>query len=392
MTQTNIFDYLDWRGDLTFEHAPFCSIDSLILALYCYQNFQSQAGTPEGFTLREAPAYMDVPQTTLTAKEDREKMIRRLPSLKRFSDIRLHDLVDDVDAQRNIQFSATTFEVPHVGTVVAFRGTDRSLVGWKEDFMLSYECPVPAQSAALEYLIRLAAQSSGPLLLTGHSKGGNLAVYAGACAPEHIQKRITYIGSFDGPGLDDETYASEGYARIQPKIASYIPSGSIVGVLMNHHPDYRIVKTSTVGGILQHNGFTWQVLGPSFVKTAETTRSSQIVNQTVHDWLKTCTPAQRQVFVETVFSMLENSKREDHEARRQNALRSLGQAMMIQDPETRKMVNSLLTSFLSIGVGNSLESLSMEVGSSLENLFTKTLSQAATGIRERMKGAEKNDT
>ena len=377
----NIFDYLDWRGDLTFDQAPFNCVDSLIFALFCYENLAEPAGTSEGLLVRDAAGIMNVEQTTFNAMEDREKMIRRLADTRRFSPVRIHDLANDVDPQRNIQFSATTYDLPGVGTMVAMRGTDHSLVGWKEDFMLSYECPVPAQSAALEYLKRIASRSSGPILLTGHSKGGNLAVYAAACADKGIQDRIIHIGSFDGPGLDDATYESAGYQRIQPLISSYVPNGSIVGVLMNYHPDYRIVKTSTVGGILQHNGFTWQVLGPNFVETAETTVSSQIVTQACHDWLKSCTPAQRQVFVETIFSMVENTKREDHETSMQKALQGLGQATMLPDPETRKMVHSLLTSFLGVMVGNSLETL-----------ISKKLSQAASGIRERMKGADKNDT
>ena len=173
--------------------------------------------------------------------------------------------------------------------------------------MLSYETPVPAQTSALNYLERVAHRYPGTLHLTGHSKGGNLSLYAASHAPEEIQDRLTSICSFDGPGLDDETVQSAGYQRICKRIFSLIPSQSIVGLLLNYDPNYHVVD-ATESFIWQHNPFTWKIACTRFLTEESVTPGSQVLNRSVHEWLKESSPEQKASFVNSLFAMLDKSE------------------------------------------------------------------------------------
>ena len=181
-------------------------------------------------------ASMQPPAPNAHAAE-RKELLERMAASNRFGGLMLRDFVNEVDAARSIQFSAVTADCPDGSVLVAFRSTDSTLVGWKEDFMMAFETPVPAQTEAVAYLERAAASAAGPLRLAGHSKGGNLAVYAAMNAPDAVQARIEAIYSFDGPGLDEDSIRSERYARIRSRIFSFLPQASIVGLLLAYHPD-----------------------------------------------------------------------------------------------------------------------------------------------------------
>ena len=202
-----------------------------------------------------------------------------------------------------MQFSAYTADLPDGSRYVAFRGTDSSIVGWREDFSMAFET-VPAQTEAAAYLEK-AAEGGKRLTVGGHSKGGNLAIYAAAHVSPEVQERIDRVYSFDGPGLDDETVASEGYARISGKIRSLIPQSSVVGLLLAHHEEYVVVHSNAVG-LLQHDPFSWQLVGRRFLEVEQVDRASQVVDLTVHEWLKQLSREERQLFVDTLFSLLES--------------------------------------------------------------------------------------
>jgi hypothetical protein len=221
---------------------------------------------------------------------------------------------------------------------------------------MAFESPVPAQTAAAAYLAKAAAALPGPLILGGHSKGGNLALYAAAHAEPAVQARIRAIYSFDGPGLDDATMASGGYAVIAPRIRSFIPQSSVVGLLLAYHPQYTVVKSDAVG-LLQHDTFTWQLLGSRFTEVSQVDAGSQLVNQTVHTWLSRVTPEQRRRFVDTLFDLLEASGATtmkellvDVPGRAAGILKALQKV----DFDTARMIIALSGDFLSIGAQNIL--------------------------------------
>ena len=301
----NMMDYLSWRGDLTLSSSPWNDVDSLIMACACYADLPA---AEQGMLTWQ--------QAALSIPRDRERstdfirqcyvLLERAAEYPRFAEVTLHTFVNEVDPERDIQFSAITADLPDGTRFVAFRGTDHSIVGWREDFTMAFESPVPAQTEALHYLEK-AAEAGKPLRIGGHSKGGNLACYAAAHASDPARALIHSVYSFDGPGLDDATIVSDGYARIRSRIHSYIPQSSVVGLLLAYHEDYTVVRANAIG-LAQHDAFTWQVLGAKFVEADGVDRASQVVDQTVHAWLTQVSHDQRRVFIDALFDILEATK------------------------------------------------------------------------------------
>ena len=354
----NLMDYIIWRGDLPVRQIPWTPIDSLLLAVMSYQPFGREASTETGLSLQQLCTQGLSCPRDVPAEKQRIQMITLMASQPRFADMRVFLQESTSDTDISIQFSALSCCVPDGPVVISYRGTDHTLVGWKEDFMMSYLSPVPAQSAALTYLERIASLTDRPLVLTGHSKGGNLAAYAAARAPERIRKRIVQVCSFDGPGLDDETIESQGYAQIRPVLLSVIPNGSVVGLLMNYHPVYTVVTSTTVG-LFQHDPLTWELCGAHFHEADETTRSSQLMNETVHTWLKEREPDEIRGFVEILFTTLEKLylHRGSEDLSDVQLVHMTDAAAYIRtlDPEKRSMIASLLASFFNIGKENYLQ-------------------------------------
>lgn len=227
----NIQDHVRRTGGLPLGEKPFDALDGLILTQLVYMPMEGlmddEAARP---TVAQAWAFLKehVDYEALDVfQQKRYRLFESCAGLERYAGWRMRDYVNEIDAQKEMQFCACTWELPDGRRYVAFRGTDLTIAGWKEDLNMSF-MTVPSQQKAAAYVER-AARKAGALMLGGHSKGGNLAVYAGACAAETAQRRIDRVYSFDGPGVDESTLHSEGYGRISPRIESYIPQSSVVG-------------------------------------------------------------------------------------------------------------------------------------------------------------------
>ncbi len=355
----NIMDYLAWRGDIALAYSPFNDLDSLVLASLSYLSYPQ-----EPTLIRDLGVHVPaVDPLQFSFVHEIRAMLSAAAMTERFAGIRMHHPVAITDQDRDMQFAAVTFDLPDGTHYVAFRGTDSTIVGWREDFNMAFESPVPAQSAAVKYLNEAAALTDGPLIIGGHSKGGNLAVYAAAHADPMLQSRIRTIYSFDGPGLDDATMASEGYASIARRIRSFIPQQSVIGLLLAYHPEYTVVKSDGVS-LLQHDTFTWQVLGTDFIAVTELDVGSQLVDQTVHAWLSRVSKEERRVFVDTIFDILEASGAStvkellrDVPGRVPAILKALSRV----DFETAKMIITLWGQFVQIGATNIVELLRQRI-------------------------------
>lgn len=349
---SNMMDYLVWRGDVPLSAAPWNDVDSLIAATLSYQTYLQMP-----VLLRDAATTLPPPPAVeINFVKEGRALLSAAGMTERFAGLVIHHAEAQTDLDRDMQFAAITLTLPDGTHFVSFRGTDNTIVGWREDFNMAFESPIPAQTAAVSYLTRIAASVDGPLIIGGHSKGGNLAVYAAAHVNPLIQSRIRAVYSFDGPGLDDATMASEGYAAIARRIRSFIPQSSVVGLLLAYHPEYTVVKSDALG-LLQHDTFTWQVLGTRFVEAPEVDVSSQLVNQTVHTWLSRVTPDQRRRFVDTLFDLLEatgattmKQLMTDVPGRAAAVLKALQKV----DFDTARMIITLLGEFMSIGAQNIL--------------------------------------
>lgn len=309
----NMMDYLDWRGDLTFAQSPFNEVDNLILAQLAYLNWDyivPPEGTGMPVTLREAAErYFQL------YSEERIRqfnylvritvpLLRKAAGCPRFADAKLSHFVNIVELDRTKQFAALHAALPDGSVYVSYRGTDNTLVGWKENFNMSVMTPVPAQFEALRYLEDTTEGSDAPLRLGGHSKGGNLAVYAAVmCRPE-LKRRILEVYNNDGPGFDTRVTRSEGYREMLGKIRTIIPQSSVVGMLLEHEEDCTVVQSrQTI--LMQHEAYSWEVLGPGFVRADQVAKRSEILDMALKSWLSQLNRAERIRFVNALFYIFE---------------------------------------------------------------------------------------
>jgi len=308
----NLMDYLDWRGDVALDYDGFNEVDGLLFAELSFIDFTDIVPDVGGGSvpLREAAQrYFDRAggeETDLgVLVPDRiPEMMRRMALSRRFSGVRLSCCEATLDEEREQQFAALTAELGDGTVYCAFRGTDDTLVGWKEDFNMGFLETIPSQASALDYLTRVARQyPAAQLRIGGHSKGGNLAVYAAVFVPEEVQRRIVQVYNNDGPGFNRDLTALPEHARIAGRILSVMPQSSIVGMMLAHERNAEVVH-STASGIAQHNGFTWEVRGTRFVHLDGFSAEGKRTEETLESFAAELSPEQRQTFVNALFEVL----------------------------------------------------------------------------------------
>lgn len=309
----NILDYLAWRGDITLDKDPFNSIDALLLSCLSYVNFADVVPSigNGSITIEKASEKFFSIHSEEELAQDKSfinfapSMLKALARSDRFKGAYLSNYVNDTEIVRAIQFSAVEIDTSDGFVFISYRGTDDSIVGWKEDFNLSF-MTVPAESEAVNYLKSVMKGRLDNIRIGGHSKGGHLAVYAAAEVPASITSRIEKVYNFDGPGFNHEAMESEQFRTIQPRIIKVIPETSIVGRLLENAAEPVVIK-STEFGILQHDPMSWQLEGKHFETCSSTDKLSDLFDETMTKWLSEMTFEDRKVFVDELFSVFEAS-------------------------------------------------------------------------------------
>ena len=310
-----IIDYLTWRGDLPLSRDPFNSIDALLLSSLSYIDFTDivPAKRQGKVTMREAAKQFFKLHSEEELSNDKSfinfcpSILRALANSNRFRGAMLSNFVDDTDIGREIQFGALEIETSDGIAFISFRGTDDRIIGWKEDFNLSY-MTVPAETEAVLYMQEVMGGRTQEIRMGGHSKGGHLAIYAATQTLPEITHRIKKIYSFDGPGFgfNKEILETPEFKFIEQKIEKYIPQTSIVGRLLTSSVNPVVIKSNEMG-IMQHNPLSWEVEGKEFYKLASTDKVSDTFEETLTSWLDEMSPIQRKVFVDDLFSVFEAS-------------------------------------------------------------------------------------
>lgn len=303
----NVFDYIQWRGDLTFTQDPLNSVDALILSTLAYIQYGGRAvsepATP--IPLRAAAEEyfaLEDYERRVRAKNDLE-LLRLAAASTRFGFTRLAMYRNLFIPEQETQFAAVTFLLDDGSLFLAFRGTDLSLVGWKEDFNMSFQQTVPAQRLAVQYVREVAAEYLAPMRIGGHSKGGNLAVFAAARSSPMVQERILEVYNNDGPGFTDYLMGDPGYVAMVPRIKTYVPQSSVIGMLLEHEEPYTVIRSSSVG-VMQHDPYSWEVLGRDFIPMQEITPDSKFLDATIKTWFAQMTNQERNELVDVLFSLL----------------------------------------------------------------------------------------
>lgn len=313
-----LFDYLDWRGDLTFEEAEFNEVDSMILAWLSYVALDgivpAECSETDTITIEEAAEQFlkthdveKILRETVSFTKTSVLMLQKLAECPRFKNLLLTGFVNRIDYKKEFQFCAMTVLLQKNRYAVVFRGTDEHLISWKEDFNMSFLPVVPAQNLALTYLEEVAEAIRGKLYVCGHSKGGNLAVYAGVRASYRTRRKILGIYNHDGPGFYDINGLGDAYEEMLPRIHSFVPETAVVGMLLEQVGEHKVVK-STNKGLLQHDAVSWEVLGPKFVTVNSVSDASRMLNDILKNWLKEISNEERATFVDTLYKILDASQ------------------------------------------------------------------------------------
>lgn len=302
-----IFDYLDQVAYDSIYDTPFNELDMLMLTEITYLPFDqivSEQMSPD-CTCRLFEAAEKVPQDlSMLVTKNRLKLLEKVASSTRFKNIKLMGYVNDIDPDVQKQFAAMIFKIKPDSYVLTFRGTDDSIIGWKEDFHMTYMDQVPAQKTAVNYLRKAMDALPGQFILTGHSKGGNLASYAASQIEPEYQERIQSIYSYDAPGLNHSVITSQGYQTISDKIKRYIPQGSIVGMMLETPKQAQIVKSTAIGGLAQHDTFSWQISDQTFVLLDNLNPDSLQVDKTLKNWVDSVSDEELKDFFDLFFGLI----------------------------------------------------------------------------------------
>lgn len=311
MSRKNCLDYLEKWGRFPFSQAPFCAIDSLILSVCAYAQFEDIL--PGLSSTETVPFQQAVDRLTTQADWDHTGVLMadQIPQLvalaaesPRFAQIPLGCYESILDEETETQFAALTWFLPDGTLYLSFRGTDDSLVGWKECFSMAFSFPIPAQKTAETYLAQVAARHPGKLRLGGHSKGGNLAVWAAVHAAPMVRRRVLRVDSHDGPGFTRDLTGTPAYRALSKRISIYVPQSSLVGALLHQDKHCQIIRSHGSGTVSQHDPFSWEVEGTRYRFLPRRSAFGQKSAQAVQSWLATMSTQELEEFVQILFDLL----------------------------------------------------------------------------------------
>ncbi len=356
----NILDYLEWRGDLSFTGDGFNEVDNLILSNLSYLRLDgivSHEADGRGMTLSQLADHLSISQVKPSEyvsyyyPERIAELLAKAAKTNRFQNIKLSGYVNQVDYEISKQFSAIVFSMEGNEHFIAFRGTDNTLAGWKENFHMSFMDEVLAQKQSISYVRNIASMYKGNFYLGGHSKGGNLAVYAAVRSNSEIRDRIINVYNNDGPGFQTSIIQSEEYLSMLNRIHTFIPKASVIGMLFEHGEEYKVVDSSGIG-IIQHDAFLWQVKGSSFVYEKRLNKNSVNVDNTIRSWLNRISAKQREDFFDALFEIIHVTGVQTFSELSQEKLKAID-AMMNKyrsmDPETQLVLKDTLAILLDEG-------------------------------------------
>jgi len=313
----SIFDYISWRGDLEFDRVPFNPVDNVIFSQLSYLPMEGIVPGPKErgcATIGELAAKYAVLQqdnpsglSNDITVNDAISVINAIGSARRYKDCKLFGYTNNIDPDQGKQFAAYCAIIgrKHLfkKMLVVFRGTDMTLIGWKESFNLSFITSIPSQKEAVSYLEKMSWKSSYPLLIAGHSKGGNLAIYAAAFCGKRVRRRITVVYSNDAPGFHKQVIQSKGYQAIRARIQAFIPQSSLIGMLFEHGETPMVIR-STANGPMQHRLCSWEVTYNNMADAGELTQQSLFINNIISEWINQIDEGQRQQFIQAIYTIL----------------------------------------------------------------------------------------
>ena len=308
--------YLDYNKNRSFKDFAFNEADILCLnelGYFCFEELDTSIDFSKEVDLHEVlMPYVTGEKTfnhSFLVTEERVKLLQKVVASKRFVNLNLSDYVNDVDAEYERQFSAMVFTLPEINHhQLVFRGTDDTMIGWKEDFKLTYVQEIPSHRAAVAYLEAYLEKYAGKVTVSGHSKGGNLALYAVAHVNDLLREQIEKIYMLDAPGLQEKGLESDGYKAIRERVTVIRPEESIVGIMLYNDIEPIVVK-SNASGIMQHAVTSWQFNEETgeLILAERQTDLSQNLEKTFKQWMKELSSQELKILFDILFDTLMSS-------------------------------------------------------------------------------------
>lgn len=357
---SHIVSYVKRQKENTFFDVPFNEVDALVLSQFIYLKLDGLIPTTsekkEAVYLYEIANNLDYEKVFMDERyrKNNTELFEAMVESKRFRRMKMNYFSDITSVLAETQFSAMTVFLEGGPNVVIYRGTDETMVGWKEDFNMIFKEPVTGQSLSAMYLQQVSEQLEGDFIVTGHSKGGNFAIYASMNVEDKIQDRIDRVYSFDSPGFRPEILESVDFNKIKDRIIKYLPHSSIFGMLLQSKENYQIVECFSIG-VLQHNPYNWQISGNEFKKVDKLGRSSVFLNETYNEWLYGLSDEELQAYSEiwykimqdaNITTMLQFTKEPG------KALISLIDAIKETDDKTKEMAKDLAHGLIEVAKEN----------------------------------------
>ncbi len=305
----NIIDYIDWRGDVPFSVSKFNTIDAIIFCELSY--FPMEDIVPADFSESISIRTMceKVIKKNLSMHDPLDiPLAKSILNSTRYDNVKLCGFINDVNVEQEHQFSAIVFVLDDGDVYVAFRGTDRNLIGWKENMDLAYHDEVPAQSFALGYLTTVLKFFQTNAIVGGHSKGGNLAVYASAFCDATLFDKIKQVYNFDGPGFNHVVIQNPAFDIVKDKVKTIVPHSSIIGMLLEHKEKINVIQSTENNGFAQHSLFTWEIKRNELEYLEGITPAGQYTNENVRDWISRMSFEEKEQFIDTVFKLVDKNK------------------------------------------------------------------------------------
>lgn len=310
-----LLDYLAWRNDVPLSVSPFNEVDNVIFSYLSYIDFRELKEDWNGFfELKELfqdfceKHSLEEIKTAGQFTERAPLLLKEMMEGKRFLGTKVGYYAEDFDKDQVKQFAALVFLLPDGRNYISFRGTDKTITGWKEDFLMSCRTETAGAKEAVEYFNKIAPVLEGELILGGHSKGGNFAMYAAAFCEAQYKEHILKVYNNDGPGFRDEVIQSGEFQEMLPKILTVAPQSSIIGQLLSNPAEQHVIH-STAKGILQHDAMTWEAEKDRLL-SSELDELSHYAKTTLGSWLESMDDESRESLCTTAFSLIESTKSE----------------------------------------------------------------------------------
>ncbi len=354
-----IIDYLKEYADVSLKDEPMNDVDSLVLCQFSYLKFDGLVPlvteNNRSVTLQQLYGHPDYEKLYGDERYEKENraLFEAMRKCVRFRNMKLNCYINIIEVQADFetQFSAVTLLLEDGTMYVAFRGTDETMVGWKEDFNMAFLSPVPGQELAVKYLNMVTARLPRDFYVGGHSKGGNLAVYAAMNCYPQAQDRILKIYSMDGPGFRPEVLEKCDFGRIEERTCKILPHSSLVGMLFEKDIRYQVVESRTFG-LAQHNPFTWLVKDGHFVTVSDIYEGRRFMDDTLNQWILSLDEQSMRTFVDTLFQILAASESDnliDFTANLKRSMTGILGAMKDLDEDTQKGLRQTVKALFEIG-------------------------------------------